>query len=297
MSFVVRQAWAADLDRLVELAVGCQRDPNRSCAYLSRNADAIRAELVEIDGADHWTDVTWVALDDQRNAIGWVAAESDASIDRVWWFGPFVAEIDAELLDTVLDGLFRVGRRSLSGWTEHELVVDARSAVLERFARRHGFVAGDGSVALRLDDLDIDVQEVDAVISAASSSSEAEAIALHDKIFPGTHATGEYLFGLTGERHDRWVARRVGEVVGYVATEMQHDGSIYVDYLGVAVAGRGQGIGRALVATALRARADEATHAHLTVRVSNVPARRLYASLGFVDDVVLVPHRIGFTLD
>ena len=133
--------------------------------------------------------------------------------------------------------------------------------------------------------------------SSPLARSDEAAVELHDEIFPATHATGEYLFGLVEDRHDRFVARAGGELVGYVATELQHDGSLYVDYLGVSSAYRDQGIGRALVATAIRRRADVATHAHLTVRVSNEAARRLYASLGFVEDVVLVPYRLGFTLD
>ncbi len=64
MSFAVRQAWESDLARLLELAVECQADPNRHCAYLSAEATPISAELEEIDGTDDWTTVTWVALDD-----------------------------------------------------------------------------------------------------------------------------------------------------------------------------------------------------------------------------------------
>ena len=64
------------------------------------------------------------------------------------------------------------------------------------------------------------------------SSIDVEAIALHDQIFAGTHSPGERLFGLDGDRHNRFVARVGREVVGYVVTELQHDGSLYIDYLG-----------------------------------------------------------------
>jgi GNAT superfamily N-acetyltransferase len=296
MSFAVREAWESDLDRLVELAVECQGDPNRSCPSLSDEAGAIAAELQQIEGADDWTKVTWVALDDERNVIGWIAAEFDESMGRVWWFGPFVADAAAPLADAILDGLISVGRRSLEGFAEHQLAVDARSTLLPRCAERNGFSAGEGSLALRLGNLDVGVVSSVATIDAAVPA-DTGAMALHDAIFPGTHSTGEYLFGLASDRYHRYVARLDGEIVGYVATELAHDGSLYVDYLGVAAACRGRGIGRALVATAILARSGDATHAHLTVRVSNGAARRLYASLGFVEDVVLVPYRIGFSLD
>ncbi|MBT4985240.1 MAG: GNAT family N-acetyltransferase [Ilumatobacter sp.] len=297
MSFAVRQAWHADLERLVELAVGCQGDPNRSCHYLSSDIAALRTELREIEGVDSWTTATWVALDDARDVIGWIAAESDRQMGRVWWFGPFVADADLPLADAIADGLFGAGRRSLAQFPEHELAIDARSSWLQRFAERNGFEAEEGSVVLRLSDLHIEVPGSSVRIEAAAESIDAEVVALHDAIFPGTHSTGAQLFGLTGGRHDRFVARHEGDVVGYVATEVQHDGSLYIDYVGVSDASRGQGIGRALVGTAIRARADEATHAHLTVRVSNAAARELYASLGFVEELVLVPHRLGFTLE
>ena len=303
MSFAVRQAWHADLERLVELAVGCQGDPNRSCHYLSSDIAALRTELREIEGVDSWTTATWVALDDARDVIGWIAAESDRQMGRIWWFGPFVADADLPLADAIADGLFGAGRRSLAQFPEHELAIDARSSWLQRFAERNGFEAEEGarsswlrrfaerngfqaeegSVVLRLSDLHIEVPGSSVRIEAAAESIDSEVVALHDAIFPGTHSTGAQLFGLTGGRHDRFVARHEGDVVGYVATEVQHDGSLYIDYVGVSDASRGQGIGRALVGTAIRARADEATHAHLTVRVSNAAARELYASLGFVE--------------
>lgn len=216
---------------------------------------------------------------------------------RVWWFGPFAADADLPLADAIADGLFGAGRRSLAQFPEHELAIGARSSWLQRFAERNGFQADEGFVVLRLSDLHIEVPGSSVRIEAAAESIDSEVVALHDAIFPGTHSTGAHLFGLAGGRHDRFVARHGGDVVGYVATEVQHDGLLYIDYLGVSDASRGQGIGRALVGTAIGARADEATHAHLTVRVSNTAARELYASLGFAEELVLVPYRLGFTLE
>ncbi len=295
MSFAVRQAWQPDLDRLVEVAASCQLDPERACGYLSSDAAALAAELDEIDGAEQWTAVTWVALDDTREVIGWIAAESDAGMSRIWWYGPFVADASSPLGDVVADALFGTARRALD-FDEHELAIDSRSSFLARFAERNGFGTAEGSAVLRAAVLAVEVPGSLATIEAGSSI-DVEAIALHDQIFAGTHSTGERLFGLDGDRHDRFVARVGREVVGYVVTELQHDGSLYIDYLGVSEAARGQGIGRALIATAMNARAHEASHADLTVRTSNIAARQMYASLGFIEDLVLTPYRIGFTID
>jgi hypothetical protein len=51
-----------------------------------------------------------------------------------------------------------------------------------------------------------------------------------------------------------------------------------------------------LMTAAMLARHEDATHAHLTVRLGNVAARRLCGSLGFTEERVLVPMRRGFTL-
>ncbi len=303
MSFAIRQAWPSDLERLVALAVECQADPERSCPSVSDDVESITTELTEIDGAEEWCSVTWVALDDKRNVLGWLAAESDVDMGRIWWFGPFLDQGPASdpMLSTVPDALHGIASAALADFGEQQMAVDARSIRLPAFAERAGFTAEEGSVALRTDDLGVDVPETTAVISLLDEYDE-EAAALHDRLFPGTHTSGAVLLAARvdeqeNDRHDRHVARLDGATIGYVATELQHDGSLYVDFLGVDPAHRGTGVGRALIATALNRRAGTAASAHLTVRTSNESARRLYASLGFVDEVVLVPYRKGFSID
>ncbi|MEM7285141.1 MAG: GNAT family N-acetyltransferase [Actinomycetota bacterium] len=88
-----------------------------------------------------------------------------------------------------------------------------------------------------------------------------------------------------------------GAVVGYVAYEMQADGSGYIDYLAVDETLRGRGLGRALVSTATADLVTSgATHAHLTVREANAAARALYASLDYEEERIAIPYRRGFTL-
>ncbi len=305
MSFAVRSAWPDDLDRIVELAVQCQGDPERSCAYLSSEQGSFRDELTAIDGAENWTDVCWVALDDRRELLGWIAAETDIDMGRLWWFGPFVVEGAG---DEVLDALLAAGRRQLSNYGEEEVVADSRSGLIGRFARRNGFAAGEPSAVLKLhgDVLADELASLDQrygqrsvqIVRAADADPDqlAAACQLHDETFPGTHSTGERIFGHVDDTLDRFIALDGGVVVGYVATEMQPDGSLYVDYLGVAPDTRGRGLGGAMVARALVERQGAYAHAHLTVRADNVEARRLYRRLGFVDDVILVPYRLGFSV-
>jgi ribosomal protein S18 acetylase RimI-like enzyme len=296
MSFAVRQAWPGDFDALAAVAVIAQADPDRFIGYLGDDAAAIAADLREIDGVGHWYEATHVALDDERNVIGWIASETDADLGRVWWWGPFLADVNEALRDPIADALFSAGERSRKGISEHEFAIDERSAFLKRFAERHGFVTHEGSVVLNTAGMfEAAITPNDAVMELAEEHYDA-VTALHDRLFPGTHTPGSLLVSQTDERHQRLVAVVEDEVIGYVATIFENDQSLYIDYLGVAAKHRAAGWGRMLITAAMLARHEDATHAHLTVRSGNAAARRLSASLGFSEERVIVPMRRGFTL-
>ncbi|HZI17238.1 MAG TPA: ribosomal protein S18-alanine N-acetyltransferase [Pyrinomonadaceae bacterium] len=70
-------------------------------------------------------------------------------------------------------------------------------------------------------------------------------------------------------------------VAGFVAARL-NAGELHVNNIGVRPEARRQGLGAALLGLALeRAGREGATRAVLEVRVSNLPAQRLYAALGF----------------
>ena len=80
-----------------------------------------------------------------------------------------------------------------------------------------------------------------------------------------------------------WLALRDGRPAGVlILTEVADWGSWDVAYVGVVPEARGRGVGLALMARALRAAADaQAGQVTLAVDERNLPARRLYARLGF----------------
>ena len=296
MSFAVRLAWPGDLGALAAAAVCAQADPDRFIGYVGHDAAAIAADLAEIAGVKHWFEATHVALDDERNVLGWIAAETDTDLGRVWWWGPFLADGNEALRDPISDALFSAGERSLKEISEQEFAIDERSAGLERFVERHGFVAHEGSVVLNSGDmLGSAATPTDVVMGLAEEHHDAVA-ALHDQIFPTARAPGSLLVSQTDERHQCFVAVVNDEVIAYVATIFENDQSLSIDSLGVAVKHRAAGWGRMLVTAAMRARRDEATHAHLTVRSTNDAARRLYASLGFTEERIVILMRRGFSL-
>lgn len=294
MSLTIRTAWPQDLERLAEFAVACQADPQRFTAYLGDDAASIAADVAEIE---NWTDATHVALDDRRDVVGWITAEADADMGRIGWWGPFVIAPEPHA-DDIADTLFRAAKQALTGFTEHELAADASSTWLQRFAARHGLVADEASVILNGTTLDVDIPESDLVVRAVDEAQAEQLATMHEEIFPRTHTTGPALVASADERHVRMSAWQGDRLCGYVAAETQNDGSLYIDYIGVDASLRNHGIGRVLLSHALRwGHAANATRASLTVREPNVAARALYGSMGFVEERIVVPYRLGFVLD
>lgn len=277
-----------------------QADPSCHIAYVAQEAEAIAEGLrgLEPDGLDGV-----LVAEAADSVVGLLAAEHDVDPPRVWWHGPFASEgQDAIAVSTAL---LAGGRARLPGHvTQEEFGPDDRHAWLGEVAEQHGFVPEEASAVLEraldgeLDDLPSAAGALDAVVIVPSTEATASAVAtLHDSIFPGTHSTGVRI-AAGGCGRIVLVAVRPGEVLGYVAAERQEDGTGYIDYLGVAAGARGSGIGRALVAAACLDLSERfrCPSASLTVRESNVAARRLYASLGFAEERLIRPWRRGFSL-
>lgn len=290
---------------MAALAVEAQADPERFCAYLGEDVESVSTDIAAVAGPDggDWTKAAWVALDDHRGVIGWLLADTDPDMGRVWWWGPIVADTTRlliELRDGTIDQLFSAGSTQLGAFTEHEFAPDDRSTMMRSFAGRHGFVAEEPSAMLRTEPFASATWAGDRDVVAMAEQHHRSVSELHDELFPGTHTQGAKLV----ESGDdvRLVIERRGDpsgqqVDGYIAIEAQSDGSLYIDFLGVADDQRGLGLGRRLVSEAMRLGAqDGATHAHLTVRAGNVAARRLYSSIGFVEVSLLLPLRRGFSV-
>ena len=132
----------------------------------------------------------------------------------------------------------------------------------------------------------------------AAAEGDVERVGrLHDELFPDTHTPGHRLVSGADDTHLRLVAERAGELLGYVAVELQPDGTGYVDFIGVEPSRRRQGIGAELIRAGVHElRAIGCESAHLTVRENSEAARALYASLGFAEERLIIPLRKGFSL-
>lgn len=284
------------LAEAAQLVATCQGNPDTHVAYLSSTGPAIEAELAGLE-PDGLAGVL-VAVDAHDRIIGALGVEHDTDPPRAWWYGPCVApdQDHAEVADRLLD----VARQALPAHVvQQECAFDADSSTLAAFAQRNGFVREEGSAVLSVS-LPLAAPDPgggDVEVVAPDPGQTVEAQHMHDQLFPGTHSTGQHALR---DEPDRvvLVAHRGGPVVGYLVAERQADGNGYLDYVGVAPDEQGRGVGRMLVAAACRELAERhgCPRADLTVRESNTAARRLYAALGFVEERVIIPWRLGFLL-
>lgn len=298
---LIRPIDGSELETACRWLADQQADPARHVAYLAAEPDAIAIGLRELE-PDGLKDVL-VALDGAE-LVGFLAAEHDEAPPRVWWHGPFVDP--ARDFRTVAGALHAAAEARLPAHVvQQEFALDERNTVVPEFATSLGFEPEEASaVLIRSLGTDSDPDRglagrvpagVDIVPAVPALASQVAR--LHDELFPGTHRVGADL-AVAGGSEAVLVACRGAAVVGYVAVQREADGSGYVDYLGVAPGARAGGIGRALVAAGCARLRDGlgCSRAHLTVRESNLGARRIYERLGFHEERVVRPWRRGFTL-
>ena len=287
MDVTTRTATPDDLPDLVALAEEAQRTPTGHIAYLASDADAIEAEMVGLEG---WPENCVVAVRDS-GPIGWLQGESDPDIGRVWWWGPFVAT--GEPPDSALQIYDAAVARLDPAITQEEMGPDDRNDIVAAVAGARGFRAETASMVLsRMPE----PGTVPDVVRPYEPGDAAAVAALHDRLFAGTHTTGAGLVDPAASRH--LLVAEAGTIAGYIAFEVQADGSGYIDFVAVDPDHRRKGIAAALVRGACSQLDDlDVTRIHLTVRENNTAAGALYGRLGFVEERIIRPYRKGFSLD
>lgn len=285
----------AQLPLVAALMAEQQAEPERHVCYLGFTAQDIAHELRELEPLG--LAGVLVAADGDR-LLGVIGAQWSEEPPRVWWQGPFVFD-RARDEGTVADALLEAGRALLPGTvTQQELGPDERNILVAALARHGGFEADEASVVLNRPIKAGDGRPADGpAVVPLTDADRDEVAALHDVAFAGTHLTGRDID--QGDRRVVLVARDdTGRFLGYLAAEAETDGSGYIDFVAVAPDAQGNGMGAGLVEAAC-----DALHAaygcqtiNLTVRESNAPARALYAKLGFTEERLIRPWRIGFSL-
>lgn len=280
--------------RPVAVAVaGWQAEPVSHVVFVGEEPDVIAAEFA---AEPRWRERTFVARDGDE-IVGVVLAAVDDDMGRVWWYGPWGSPHEAR------EAVLEAASAAMPSWvTEEEFGPDRRNHAVAALAEQRGCIRNTGSYVLSMDPLVApDVAPVAGVTVHALASPGAgaladDAAALHDLLFPGTHTTGARL--VAAERTSVLVAvDDDGSLLGYVASDVQADGTGYVDFIGTAPAARRRGVARALLAEQLRRWAAAGVAAsNLTVREDSEGAQALYEGLGYVTVRTIAPWRRGFDL-
>lgn len=279
----VDTAGAERLPAALAYVAGAQIEPRRHVTYVGVDVDTLAEEFSE---AEAWADRLLVALTGDE-LVGVLLADVDADMRRVWWIGPWADSGDVAV------ALLSAARERFGGlFGEEELAPDSRNEMLRSIALGLGFAEGTASSVLSKRDLTVDgILETERMAQARSH----EVAELHDSLFPGTHTPGAKLVHDEGTRIR--TAQLDGDTAGYVAYEVQPDGTGYINYVGVSAHARRRGLASALVSDVCRELGAEGVAAvHLTVRVDAPGAVDLYRSLGFTEERVIVPYRCGFSL-
>ncbi len=214
-SIEIGVANATDLADLAAVGERAQQDPERFVAYYADESETIVSEIAEIE---RWPEFTHIARRSGR-IIGWLTAETDDELGRVWWWGPVVEP--GEPWAAVAKMLYAGGRRSLGDrFDQEELAADARSTLFAAFAEQHGFRPDEASSIFRVEIIET---VADQRVSEFGASDADRVVALHEALFPNTHTTGRQLVDAT--RGTLLVYRDGQRVVGYVAFELQADGA------------------------------------------------------------------------
>lgn len=229
-------------------------------------------------------EASYVAAYADGALVGVAGAEVDAALGRAWLRGPQVAAgLDYARVAAVL--LEALCAQLPSVVTRHDAFVSAGCSEALAFFRAQGF----GGEAV------MDEYAAHAPAPASPPPAGVQIVAaqrcwrgaigaLHDSEFPSGYITADGLFAPDADDVMTRIALVDGEPAGYVRVHFDaqwQEG--YVDFLAVGAAFRGRGVGRSLLAEALRwSFARPVTRAvSLTVREDRLAARALYASAGF----------------
>ncbi len=290
----IRLATTGDLAAIADLAADAQADPARHCAYISMEASPIAEEIEEIPD---WATATVLATADDGTIVAALIAEPDEDMGRVWWWGPFWSVDVADPAALALD-LWSAAPDHLTSMPEHELCGDGRNTTVDAMAASLGFGTDEASAVLTFEIQEsLDSPAASTSIRPMTATDGAAVAALHELHFAGSHLPPEQAASVHDDRIRFVAVDPAGAVAAYAIAEIQADGGGYLDYLGTRPDAQGNGHGTALVAACLAEFAARGCrNAHLTVRESNLAARRVYEKAGFTEERLLRPHRRGFTL-
>jgi ribosomal protein S18 acetylase RimI-like enzyme len=268
---LVRRGGSAPVpfDEFGRYAAACNADPSQHIGYVGVESDEVAADFEELEG-----DYVFAAARDGAQLCGLLCAEWDVAIGRTWLLGPWAGT--PELMDQLYDAVRPVVPAEAA---EHELFCDAANPAVIAFAQRHGFSRGGEHVILRfprerLGDL------APVTLPPLTPDLFGQFAALHDRTFPDTDAPSAVLLG---RKPPIFVEVDGDTLLGYAALKLRPEfADAQIEFIAVAEAARGQGLGARLATAALHEAFTDHRYRVMDIGTSNPVAQRLYEKVGFV---------------
>lgn len=273
-------------DALVRFVGHLNADPAHHIGYFGTHPVDIAQTLQALNPPPHQG--FRLAYDDGQ-LVGVLGVEADVDLGRAWLYGPL---IDHEAWDVISDRLYSAVMPAIpAGVFEHELFCDAGNLHCQAFARRHDFpLHGEAAI------LNFPRERLASVPDATAPELEARHFdafqTLHSRLFPRTGYSAQQIVDRRGDTRT-FVVDGDG-LQGYIVCKVEPAaGEGYIDYIGVAETARRGGIGRRLLAAALRWMFSYPAiqHVHLTVTTRNEAALALYTALGFDQERIMRAFR------
>lgn len=279
----------SNLERGIRFITRLNRKPEHKISYFGETQDEIAADLKTCQPPDGYG---FIAIAAQEELCGLFGVESDKELGRCWLLGPFVYHQDWEV---VAERLYDAILESLPGEiTNQELYFPEENTRVKNFALQHDFEFYSAGAVLTL----TAGREVNIPESGNQSLDEEyidQFIALHDAVFPNTYYSAKQLLEMAEDEDKCLLVHQVDErIAGYTfiqAREAAREG--YIDFIGVDESFRHRGIGRQMAASGINwaIQFPFVKKISLTVKPDNVPAMRMYHSLGFKTETVASAYR------
>jgi len=235
-----------------------------------------------------------LALEGSR-LVGVMGMDFDKEIGRAWLYGPIVvADGSAADWAATADALYAAVTPALPvGIHEHEMFVDTENAHCRAFAARHDF-HNQGEMEIYFITPDRLAALPEATAEEWDGRFADRFIALHDQLFPRSNFTLNSMLSERDKGATLLLLTDGDDLAGYFFGRADAvSGEAFVDFVGVDPARHGQGLGRRLMLAGLwrQRMTPNLNQVNLTVKPDNLPAVRLYESLGFVRERGMVAFR------
>jgi ribosomal protein S18 acetylase RimI-like enzyme len=273
----IRQARHEELADIARLIAWQNQRPELQCIHSGEGYESILQTILKWDKV---SEICFVVAVQEGRLVGLHGAEFDEELARGWLWGPFVLTEDwtalaADLLVKLLDLLPPAIRR-------------LDFFVHERNQRALDFYLGRGFHSIQTSHVYVAHRPAEPVAPPEPCQPLAEDQAgafrtLHDNIFPKTYYTGQDILDQLDDDHQVFLCGTGEDLVGYIYAIVDESGEGYIDFVGVRTDGRGKGLGRRLLLTALDwlFAVKQVAQVGLTVSDDQVNARSLYEKVGF----------------